>query len=52
MATYEVIYEDTPESAIELTHATLRLVSGNQTVTILNETVPATTVQVNETIGN
>ncbi|XP_052282883.1 streptococcal hemagglutinin-like isoform X2 [Dreissena polymorpha] len=50
VATYEVIYEDTPESAIELTHATLRIVSGNQTVTILNETVPATSVQVNETI--
>ncbi|KAH3839660.1 hypothetical protein DPMN_113092 [Dreissena polymorpha] len=50
VATYEVVYDDTSESAMELTDATLRLVSGNQTVTILNETVSATSVQVNETI--
>ncbi|KAH3839273.1 hypothetical protein DPMN_112699 [Dreissena polymorpha] len=52
VATYEVVYEDTQESATELTDATLRLVSGKQNVTILNETVSATSVQVNETIGN
>lgn len=49
-AEYEIVYENTPESATELTEANLSLVSGNQTVTVLNQTVSATSLQVNDTI--
>ncbi|KAH3839213.1 hypothetical protein DPMN_112638 [Dreissena polymorpha] len=50
VATYEVVYDDTPESATEFTDANLSLVSGNQNVTIFNETVSATSVQVKDAI--
>ena len=49
---YEVDVDDTQEAATELTNANIDLVTGKETLTVLNETVSATSVQINNTIGN
>lgn len=48
---YDIEYEDDAETASELTKANTDLVSGKEKITLLNETVSATSIQINNTIG-
>jgi hypothetical protein len=49
---YELEVEDDADVASELTKANIDLVTGKENITLLNETVSATSVQINDTIGN
>jgi hypothetical protein len=49
---YEAEVEGTAETANQFTNANIDLVTGRENITLLNETVSASSVQVNDTIGN
>ena len=48
---YEVEADDTEETAAKLANANIDLVTGKRNVTLLNETVTATSIEVNNIIG-
>ncbi|WAQ99260.1 hypothetical protein MAR_023633, partial [Mya arenaria] len=50
IADFEIVYEDSEQSQAQFTEANIDLVTGRETVTILNETVAASSIQVNNTI--
>ncbi|XP_052792307.1 uncharacterized protein LOC128226462 isoform X3 [Mya arenaria] len=50
IADFEIVYEDSVQSIALFTEANIDLLTGKETVTILNETVSASSIQVNTTI--